>query len=50
MPVMFSPYKSRRTEFLILSMPITVMLLLVLSSDERTQWLARIISKTGKLP
>ena len=34
----------------ILSMPITVMLLLVLSSDEHTQWLARIISKTGELP
>ena len=34
----------------ILSMPITVMLLLVLGSDEHTQWLARIISRDGTLP
>jgi predicted PurR-regulated permease PerM len=34
----------------LLSMPITVMLLLVLSGDEHTQWLARIISRDGSLP
>lgn len=34
----------------ILSMPITVMLLLVLGGDEHTQWLARIISRDGSLP
>jgi predicted PurR-regulated permease PerM len=34
----------------ILSMPITVMLYLVLSSDEHTQWLARFISRDGSLP
>ncbi len=34
----------------ILSMPITVMLFLVLSGDENTAWLARIISRDGTLP
>ena len=34
----------------ILSMPITVMLFLVLGSNEQTEWIARIISRDGGLP
>jgi AI-2 transport protein TqsA len=34
----------------VLSMPITVMLFLVLSKDEKTHWLARFISRDGSLP
>lgn len=34
----------------ILSMPITVMLMLVLGGDERTAWMAQIISRGGDLP
>lgn len=34
----------------ILSMPITVMLFLILGSNEQTEWIARIISRDGSLP
>ncbi len=34
----------------ILSMPITVMLMLVLGNDQRTAWMARIINRDGSLP